>query len=209
MGVVGESVEQSRGQLLVAEYADPLGEGEVGGDDGRASLVAVGEDEDVEEQFAAGAVERHEPELVADQEVDPLKALLEAAQLPLITGFEEVADEVGGLAEPDPAAALRGLDAECDREMRLAGANGSDENDVVAAVDVVAGGQLAAPRARPARPLAAPPLSARWREGAAVRRPCRLHRLPGEGRFRVDTRRQRAVGSRAALRGSPCCLGTV
>ena len=37
----------------------------------------------------------------------------------------------------------------------------------------------------------------------------RLHRLPGEGSFPVDTRRQRAVGSRAALRGSPCCLGTV
>ena len=41
---MGKAVEQSRGELLVAEYADPLGEGKVGGDDGRAALVAVGED---------------------------------------------------------------------------------------------------------------------------------------------------------------------
>ncbi len=57
--MVGEAVEQGRGELLVAEYADPFGEGEVGGDDGRAALVAVGED--VEEQLAAGAVEGTKP----------------------------------------------------------------------------------------------------------------------------------------------------
>ena len=138
--MVGEAIEQRRGQLLVAENADPLGEGEVGGDDGRAALVAVGED--VEEQLAAGAVEGHEAELVADQEVGPLKPLLEAAQLPLVAGLDQVADEVGGLAGPDPAAALRGLDAQRDREMRLAGADGSDQDYIVAAVDVVAGRQL-------------------------------------------------------------------
>ena len=139
--MVGEAVEQSGGQLLVAEDPDPFGEGEVGGDDGRAALVAVGED--VEEQLAAGAVEGHEAELVADQQVHSLKPLLQASQLPLIAGFDQIADEIGGLAEPDPVPALCGLDAESDREMRLSGADGSDQDDVVAAVDVVAGGQLA------------------------------------------------------------------
>ena len=107
--MVRQAIEQSGGELLVAEDPDPFGEGEIGGDDGRAALVAVGED--VEEQLAAGAVEWHEAELVADQEVDSLKLLLQAAQLPLVAGFDQVADEVGGLAEPDPAAALRRLDA--------------------------------------------------------------------------------------------------
>ena len=108
---------------------------------GRAALVAVGED--VEEQLAAGAVEGHEAELVADQQVHSLKPLLQAPQLPLIAGFDQIADEIGGLAEPDPVPALCGLDAESDREMRLAGADGSDQDHIVAAVDVVAAGQLA------------------------------------------------------------------
>jgi len=42
VGVVAESVEQGGVQFLVAEDLDPIGEREVGGDDRRAPLVAVG-----------------------------------------------------------------------------------------------------------------------------------------------------------------------
>ncbi len=78
-----------------------------------AALVAAGED--VEEQLASGAVEGDEAELVADQDVNPVELLLEAAQLPMVASFDQIADEIGGLAEPDSAAALAGLDAERDR----------------------------------------------------------------------------------------------
>ena len=50
---------------LSAKTLHPLAEGEVGGDDRRAPLVAVGEE--VQEQLAAAALEGHEAERVDDQ----------------------------------------------------------------------------------------------------------------------------------------------
>ncbi len=57
-----EAVEQGCGQLLAAEDLHPLAEGEVGGDDRGASLVAVAQQ--VEEQLAAGLIEGDEAQLV-------------------------------------------------------------------------------------------------------------------------------------------------
>lgn len=47
---MSEAIEQCRGQLLVCEDLDPLGERQVGGDEGRSSLMALGEK--VEQQLA-------------------------------------------------------------------------------------------------------------------------------------------------------------
>ena len=47
------------------------------GDDGRAPLVAVGEQ--IEEQLAAGPIEGDKAELVDDQDVDPAAAAAAAA----------------------------------------------------------------------------------------------------------------------------------
>src|SRR5689334_6987217 len=52
VGVVGEVVEQRRGEGGVAEDLDPAGEVEVGGGEQSAALVAVGAE--LEEQRAAG-----------------------------------------------------------------------------------------------------------------------------------------------------------
>ena len=57
--MVAEAVEQRGRELLVAEDLHPLAEGEVGGDDRRAPLVALGEQ--VEEQLAAGPLEGTKP----------------------------------------------------------------------------------------------------------------------------------------------------
>ena len=58
-----EPIEQCGGELLVAgKHGDPLGEGEIGGDDGGATLVAVGDQ--IEEQLAADAVEGYEAQLI-------------------------------------------------------------------------------------------------------------------------------------------------
>jgi len=63
--VVGQAIEQSGGQLLVAEDLDLFAESQIGGDDSRASLIALGEQ--VEEQLATGTLERHEAQLVHNQ----------------------------------------------------------------------------------------------------------------------------------------------
>jgi hypothetical protein len=58
VGVLGESIEQGGRQLVVAEDAVPLTEGEVGSDDRGGALVPGGED--VEEQLTTGLLEGHE-----------------------------------------------------------------------------------------------------------------------------------------------------
>src|SRR6476469_8734933 len=62
-GAFGEAVDQRRREFLVAaEYGRPFGEREVRGHERAASSrVAIGDQ--VEEQLAAGAIERHEAEL--------------------------------------------------------------------------------------------------------------------------------------------------
>jgi transcription-repair coupling factor (superfamily II helicase) len=63
--VVSETVEERGGEFLVAgKDLHPLREGQVGGDQHAALLVAVREQ--VEEQFAARAIEGHESEFVVD-----------------------------------------------------------------------------------------------------------------------------------------------
>ncbi len=143
VGVVAEAVEQRGGELLVAEDLEPLGERKVGGDDHGPPLVAVGEQ--VEEQFAAGPVEGHEADFIDDQQGNTQVALMQAGERALVARLDQFADEVGGPDEGDPLAALDGLDPECDREMGLAGADRSDDYDVLAAPDVLAGVDLEEP----------------------------------------------------------------
>ena len=134
----------------VAEDLHPFAEREVGGDDRRAPLVAVGEE--VEEQLAAGALEGHEAEFVDDQQRDPQVALVQPRERQLVARLDELAHEVGGAHEGDPpayagiprraVAAAGSLDAERDREVRLAGADRPGDDDVLGALDVFAGRQL-------------------------------------------------------------------
>lgn len=77
LGVVAEAVEQCRRQLLVSEHPDPLAEGEIRGHERRAALVPVAEQ--IEEQLATGTVERHEAELVDDQQIDAPIAMVTPA----------------------------------------------------------------------------------------------------------------------------------
>ena len=67
--MLGEPVQESGGELVVAEDPVPLAEGKVGGDDGGGALVASRQH--VEEQLAAGLLEGDEAELVEEQERGP------------------------------------------------------------------------------------------------------------------------------------------
>lgn len=113
--MVYESVEQGGGELLAAEDLDPFAEGQVRGDDGRAVLVAVGQQ--VEQEFSAGPIKGNEAELVEDQQVDLPVASVQARELTVVTGFDQPAHEVRGPGEDDTPAVPCRLDSEGDRQM--------------------------------------------------------------------------------------------
>ena len=64
MDMLGEAVEQSAGQPFRAEDLGPFGEGQVAGDHGGTTLVALAEH--LEEQLGTGLGERHEAEFIDD-----------------------------------------------------------------------------------------------------------------------------------------------
>ena len=64
---MGEAVEESAGKPLGAEHLGPFVEGQIGGDQGRAPLVALAEH--LEQEFGTGLGQRHEAEFVDDQKL--------------------------------------------------------------------------------------------------------------------------------------------
>jgi len=85
VGVAPKTIQQRDGPLLVAKYLYPLAEGEVGGQESRTCLVALGEL--VEEKLS----ERNKAELVVDQEVHTPQAAAPQRVRPSVTiGIEVV-----------------------------------------------------------------------------------------------------------------------
>lgn len=101
--------------------------------DDRLPLVAVGDE--VEEQLAAGSVEGHEAQFVEDEQVDPVHPALEAREFASVACLEQHADEIGGAPEGDVPALARGLETECDREVRLPRADRAREDQVLRLLD--------------------------------------------------------------------------
>jgi hypothetical protein len=132
-----QAVEQRGRELLIAgKHGHPFGEGEIGGDDRRPPLVAVGEQ--IEEQLAAGPIEGHEAQLVDDQHVDTQESLLEPRELARVARFNQLTHQIGGAGEEHPALPLRRFHAERDRQMRLAGPNRAGEDQILGRGDPLA-----------------------------------------------------------------------
>src|SRR5258708_3773192 len=132
--MVRESIEQSGGELLVAaEDFDPFGESEIGGDDDTSSFIALGEQ--FEKKLPASAIERNEAQLVDDKKVDLLESSLKTPELASVAGLEQRSDNIRGAGEENASSLTCGFDAERDRQMRLTGADGAREDDVVSAPD--------------------------------------------------------------------------
>src|SRR5439155_9181451 len=68
VGMMAEAIEQCSSELFVAKHLDPLRERQIGGDDGRAAFIALGQQ--VEQQLAASALEGNKPQLIHDQKCD-------------------------------------------------------------------------------------------------------------------------------------------
>jgi len=98
--MVGDAVEERAGEAFAGEDRSPFLEGQVGGDDGGAVLVASAED--VEEQFASALRERHVSELVDDEQADPGELVLEPEQPLLVARLDHLVDQLGGGRRPSP-----------------------------------------------------------------------------------------------------------
>jgi hypothetical protein len=118
---------------------DPLASKPVAADGRRPALVAVGDQ--LEDRLAADAVEGHEAELVDAQDVEREQAPLQATELTRITGLEQLADEIGRPCEEHLTLLLRRLDAESERQMRLAGPDRPRQDQILRLCHPLAAGQ--------------------------------------------------------------------
>ena len=87
--MVGEAVQQRSGQAFRPEDPGPLVEGQVGGHQDGAPLVALAED--LKEQFRAGAGEWDESQFVDDQQAEAGQIPLQGEPPPLVRGFQRSA----------------------------------------------------------------------------------------------------------------------
>src|SRR5690554_6943151 len=102
--VVGQPVEKRAGQALRAECLGPFIEGQIAGDEGRSSLIALRDQ--FEQQLGAGLRQGHEAELVDDEKLVTGHLLLEAQQTALIAGLHHLADQRCGGGEANRKALL-------------------------------------------------------------------------------------------------------
>jgi len=135
---MAEAVEQRGGEFLVAEDLDPFREGQVGGDQRRAALGAVGQQ--IEEQFAAGAVEGDKAQLGEDEQLDALEAVVQARERFFVARSAQRQHEVGRAHERDAMATAGGFDPQRDGRVGFARADRAGQNDVLAARDPFAAG---------------------------------------------------------------------
>ncbi len=84
--MVGKAVEQRAGQPLGSEHAGPLVEWQVGGNDGRAALVALAED--LKQQLSPGLRQRHVAEFVDHQELVAGELALQPQQPLLVASLD-------------------------------------------------------------------------------------------------------------------------
>jgi hypothetical protein len=134
--MVTEAIEQRRGELFVTEYLDSLRERQIGGDDGRAAFVAPGQQ--IEEQLAAGALERHESQFIDDQKCDFLITLLKHSETPLVARLNQALHQIGGTREVNSQPPARGFQSKRDRQMRLTRADRAGQDYILGAPDEVA-----------------------------------------------------------------------
>src|SRR5215213_10599530 len=107
--MVREPVQQGTGQPFAAQDLGPFVEGQVAGHQGGAALVALAEH--LEQQLRPALRERHEAELVDDQQPVAGQLLLQAQQALLVARLQEFVHQGGRRGEPDRHPPLAGRQA--------------------------------------------------------------------------------------------------
>ena len=105
-------------QALGAEGLGPFVEREVGGDERGAPLVVLRDL--LEQKLGAGLAQRHEAQLVDDQQLAGDHLLLEPQEAALVAGFHQLVHERGGRGEARREAPLAGGQPEPQGDMGVA-----------------------------------------------------------------------------------------
>jgi hypothetical protein len=95
----------------------------------------------LEEQVAGTSTDAEVAELIDDQQRCPAEIPDALPQAAFAIGLGEAIDDIAERREVDAAAGPHGLDAECCRQMRLAGAGLADEVDHLVPIDEVETGE--------------------------------------------------------------------
>src|SRR4029078_8697700 len=139
--MIREPIKQRRGHLRISEYACPLGEAQVGGDDKTCALVELAHQ--VEQYRPAGLADRQVTKLVENDQIgvqQPMGDLPRFANRLLLL---ERVDELDGVEEAHAhAMMLDRLHPDCGGEMRLAGSGSAHQHDVVPLLDELTAMQL-------------------------------------------------------------------
>lgn len=127
--MMGQPVKQGGGQFFIPKDLHPFRKGQIGGHDSRAAFITIGHQ--VEEQLAAVALEGHEPEFVDDQYRHLLQATVKPAEGTVVACLHQIPDQIGGLVESHSNAPAGCLHAKRNRQMGLAGTDGSGDDHVM------------------------------------------------------------------------------
>jgi hypothetical protein len=140
VGAVGKAVERRRGEERLAEEVGPLRTVAIRGHDDGALLVPLVDD--VVEVLGPGRAQRAKPEVAQDEQIgagvagEPL--LVRAVGVPA----GEVGERLGGVDEEDVVAAPARLVGQGLAEVALGDAGRAVDQDVFAARDELAGGEV-------------------------------------------------------------------
>ena len=109
-------------------------------DQNRGALIALGDH--LEEQFGAGLRQRHEPQLVDDQQIVVGELLLQAQESAFVARLHELVDQRRGGDEAHRERLLARGQSQTQAHMRLARTAWPQSDDVLSALDPLASGEL-------------------------------------------------------------------
>jgi hypothetical protein len=124
---VGDAVDDGLREAGVGEHLRPFSEREVGRDDQRCALVALGDD--LEDELGGALGQSEIAELVKDDELGACVAGDDPAELASALGGLQLVRERGEGGEPDASSLLAGEHREGYREVCLAGVAVAEEDD--------------------------------------------------------------------------------
>ena len=192
VAAVGQPIEGGPGQPLAAQHLGPVLERQVRGHDQAVPLVGRGDH--VEQQFRPGLAGRHVAQFVEDQQVQLGKLLPQPQELPLLVGLQQQRDQLGHAEEADLACPGRRRPCPGRGQVRLAGAAGADQQDVLPLVEVLALDQLQHQRLVDAGP---------GREVELVEQSCGPGSGPPSAAARPPSVPARSAPARTAAAGTP------
>lgn len=97
--MVDQPIEQSAGQACGAESFGPFVKWQVAGDHRGAALIALRDH--LEQKLGVDLGQRHEAQLVDDQQFDAGQLLLQARQAAFLAGLHQLVDQRGGGGEAE------------------------------------------------------------------------------------------------------------